>query len=356
MIIFVKTPAGHVITFGHLEPDNTVAFVKLLIYDIESTHAADRTTSDAAKLPLLPSDMLLIHRGTLPLQDEQTLRETDIPDRTTLLVLPKKVAAADHAARARPYLRPHPHPQPHPQLRLPEAVEPGRQAPGDSVIASQPATGPARRNATRARAARELAQPPAQESHAAAQKLDALAQKGAGFEVRVRRSKRRAGFEISGASAGAGAGVGAGAGARRRTKGGRISIEQLKRLTQLRVEFERKDEAQVRQSTVAVGEDQPRALEHVPEAVLEQEQEQAMEPEPVPESEPQEREQEHEHRQKVPPEQGGRKGQEGQREERRPKAVRGLRGELPNGLHIEIMLQGLAACRPLLAARRVVKS
>ena len=102
MILFVKTPARHTITFGHLEPDNTVAFVKLLIYDIESKHAASERADQSRlrsklPLPLLPADMLLIYRGTTPLRDGQTLRGAGIPERTTLLVLPKVAGAPRQA-------------------------------------------------------------------------------------------------------------------------------------------------------------------------------------------------------------------------------------------------------------------
>ena len=46
----------------------------------------------------------------------------------------------------------------------------------------------------------------------------------------------------------------------------------------------------------------------------------------------------------------------GHREEGRPKAVRGVRRQNPNGLDIEIMLQSLGACQPLFAARLVPES
>ena len=85
MIIFVKTPARHTITFGHLEPSNTVGFIKLLIYDIENK-------VDGAKNPLLPDDMLVVYRGVMPLEDDETLLGAKIPDRTTLLVLGQKHA------------------------------------------------------------------------------------------------------------------------------------------------------------------------------------------------------------------------------------------------------------------------
>eukprot|EP00937_MAST-01D_sp_MAST-1D-sp2_P002950 g2950.t1 len=83
MIIFVKTPSRQTITFGHLQPENTMHFIKLLIYNIESR------AFEGTAVPLLPDNMLLVYKGTTSLPDALTLREAGVPDRATLFVMPR---------------------------------------------------------------------------------------------------------------------------------------------------------------------------------------------------------------------------------------------------------------------------